>query len=170
MCVGMPVMDDQAGEAIAIVSGFFLHPDIGSLEGLFVRSARGDEFLAASDIAHWGKNIVVRNEDALGPLEDRVRLTALWDEGRPVLSQRIMTDAGRRVGACKDVQIDTDSLRLEWLFPRSWFRWGRAIPVSAILEVRVDAIVVRDQATVPVVDEGLTALEPIAGAMPPARG
>jgi|GEM_PF-6484452 len=144
MCLGMPLVDDHNDDLLATVSGVFLHPDLGKVEGLFVHTERGEEFLATSDIAHWGRSIVVRDPDAVAPLEERVRLSALWEEGRPVLGQKIVTESSRMIGTCTDVQFETDTFRLEWLFPRRMFRWKQSIPVGAIIEVRPDAVRIRD--------------------------
>lgn len=174
MSRGMPLVDDSSDEMLGALSGVFVHPDLGKIEGVFVRAAHGEEFLAVEDIAHWGKSIVVRDHSAIAPLEDRVRLTALWNEGRPVLGQRIVTEAGKILGTCADLQFETDTFRLEWLFPRRWFRWKRPIPASAIIEVRPDAVCVRDgAATVPVAatdQAAIAALEAIGGASAPAQG
>lgn len=144
MCLGMPLVDDRNDDLLATVSGVFLHPDLGKLEGLFVRTERGEEFLATSDIAHWGRSIVVRDPDAVAPLEERVRLSALWEEGRPVIGQKIVTESGLMVGSCADIQFETETFRLEWLFPRRFFRWKPPIPAGAIIEVRADAVRVRE--------------------------
>ena len=144
MCVGMPVMDDRSDGVIAIVSGLFIHPDLGKIEGIFVRGATGEEFLSVQDIVHWGKAIIVREVDGLAPLEERVRLSQLWAEGRGVLGQRIVTESGRLIGRCADVQFETDTFRLEWIFPRHWLRWKHPIPASSIVEVRTEAIWVRE--------------------------
>jgi sporulation protein YlmC with PRC-barrel domain len=167
MCIGMPVVDDRSDEALATVTGLFLHPDLGKVEGLFVRTAHGEEFLAVSDIAHWGRSVVVRNHDAIAPLEERVRLSALWDEARPVLGQRIVTEGEKSLGTCKDVQFETDTFRMEWLFPRKMLRWQRPVPVSAIVEVRTDMVRVRDvfapAQALPLEDVAVGALEAIGG-------
>jgi sporulation protein YlmC with PRC-barrel domain len=169
MCRGMTVVDDRSGDALASVTGVFVHPDLGKIEGLFVRAGNGDEFLAVQDITHWGTTIVVRDPDAIAPIDERVRLAALWDEGRTVLRQKIVLENGAVVGTCADVQFETDTFRLEWLFPRRWFRWGRPLPASSILEVRPDAIVVRE-GTVPVptaVEQpAIAALEATIGSTP----
>ncbi len=147
MCLGMTVADGRSDDLLGTVTGIFIHPDLGKLEGFFVRTAAGDEFLAVSDIAHWGRSIVIRDVDAIARLEERVRLSSLWHEGRTVLGQRLVTEAGAVLGTCADVQFETDTFRLEWLFPRKWLRWKRPIPVSAIIEVRADAVCVRDAET-----------------------
>lgn len=140
----MPVVDDRGDEAIASVSGVFIHPDLGKLEGIFVRTNDAELFLAVQDIVHWGRTIVVCDSDVLGPLDERVRLSSLWSEGRTVLGQRIVTESGMAIGRCGDVQFETDTFRLEWLFPRKWLRWQRPIPAASIIEVKADAIVVRN--------------------------
>lgn len=144
MCRGMSVVDDRGDELRATVTGLFVHPDLGKIEGLFVRGRGGEEFLAVEDIAHWGRTIVVRDGEVIAPLDERVRLAALRGEGRPVLGQKIVTDGGAALGTCKDVQFETDTFRLEWIFPRAFLRWGRPLPAGAIIEVRPDAVVVRD--------------------------
>lgn len=167
MSAGMPVVDDRGEEAIALVSGVFVHPDLGKIEGLFVRGQRGEEFLSTQDIVHWGRAVVVRDADVLAPLEERVRLSQLWDEGRTVLGQRIVTEAGNALGTCADIQFETDTFRLEWLFPRRWFRWKRPIPAASIIEVKAGAIVVRDAEAPMAAGTGdatvLSALEAIGG-------
>ncbi len=35
-------------------------------------------------------------------------------------------------------------MKIEWLFPRRFFRWGIALPISEVVEVLPDAIVVRN--------------------------
>jgi sporulation protein YlmC with PRC-barrel domain len=167
MCIGMPVVDDRSDEALATVTGVFLHPDLGKVEGLFVMTARGEEFLATSDIAHWGRSVVVRDPDAIAPLEELVRLSALWDEARPVVGQRIVTETERFLGRCKDVQFETDTFRMEWLFPRKMLRWQRPVPVTAVVEVTADMVKVRDAyapvQAMPVQDVAVGALEAIGG-------
>lgn len=159
MCVGMPVMDDRSDDVVAVVSGVFIHPDLGKIEGVFVRGRDGEEFLSVQDIVHWGKAIMVRDPDALAPLDERVRLSQLWAEGRCVLGQRIVTESGRSVGRCADAQFETDTFRLEWLFPRRWLRWKRPIPASSIVEVRPEAVCVRESEVPATEGEALAALE-----------
>ncbi len=145
MCLGMNVVDDRGDELRAIVTGIFLHPDLGKVEGLFVRGFSGEEFLSVQDIAHWGGTIVVRDGDVIAPLEERVRLSALRDEGRTILGQKVVTREGQTIGTCVDVQFETETFRLEWIFPRRFLRWKRPIPAGAIVEVRTDAVCVRDE-------------------------
>lgn len=172
--LGLPVVDD-AEELLGVISGVFIHPDTGVIEGVFVHIdgffSSETLFLASSGIEHWGSRIRVRNRDALSSLEDFVRLSRLQEEGRPVLGQPIITDSGRRLGRCADVQFDTRLMRLEWLFPRRWFRWGVPIPFNAILEVKPDAIVVRGEAKLKVsetAEAAITAIESLAST-PAAR-
>lgn len=142
----MTIVDEAHSDVLATVCGLFLHPDRGTVEGFFVQMNREEAFLAVSDITHWGRTIVVRDADMLSPLDERVRLSALYKEGRPVMGQSIMTEDGRTLGACADVQFETETFRLEWIFPRRWFRWKTPIPASSILEVRSDAVIVRTSA------------------------
>jgi sporulation protein YlmC with PRC-barrel domain len=155
----------------------FIHPDIGTVEGFFVRSSTflgGEElFLASQDISHWGTRIRLRHADTLAPVEERVRLRTLLEEGRTVLGQRIITESGRVLGTCRDVQFETKSFRVEWLFSKRFFRWGTPLPITSVIEVRKDAIIVRDltlPAEVEKVPSVLTVIEELreASASPPS--
>jgi sporulation protein YlmC with PRC-barrel domain len=160
---GLPIVEEGSDEAIGAVSGILLHPDTGKVEGVFSRQPRPwgfgkaeDLFLASQDILHWGTAIRVRSADSLSPIDDRIRLRSLLEDGRSVLGQGMVTEGGRRLGTCADVQFDTRHFQLEWLFPKAWLRWGTPVPASAIVEVRPDVILIRDplvtvpQASLPV--------------------
>ena len=147
-CFGTEVIDRSTGDILGMLSGLFVHPDTGKLEGIFVTFPGGifahsqSLFCGSDDIVHWGATVQVRSQTCLSPIEDRIRLLPL--QGRPVIGQRIRTDAGKAVGICNDIQIDTEKMRLEWLFPRRFFRQGTAIPAADIVEVRSEAVIVRD--------------------------
>jgi sporulation protein YlmC with PRC-barrel domain len=97
------------------------------------------------DISRWGTRLYVRNADVIAPADDRIRLQALLEDNRTVLGQKIVTESGVRVGRCKDVQINTDSMHIEWIFPKKCLRWGVALPVSEVIEVTVAAIIIKDR-------------------------
>jgi uncharacterized protein YrrD len=167
--IGLPVVDEEMVEQLGTIAGIFLHPDLGKVEGFFVRIngffRHEMLFLSSLDILRWGLRVVVRDADVIAPLEERVRLQALAEEGRPVLSQKILTDTGRSLGRCADVQFDTRSFMAEWIWPRRLWRWGTPFPLSQIIEVRKDAIIVRDPA-LPVAEKAGPA--PILERMPDA--
>ena len=135
-------------EMLGALSGILIDPDTGRIEGFFVHEkallSSGDSFLSTVDILHWGARIVVRSRDVLAPVEERIRLRPLLASPRPLLGQRIVTEGGQFLGRCGDVQFSTKDFRIEWLFPRRWWRFGIPIPVSQIIDVRREAVVVRD--------------------------
>lgn len=160
-CIGLRVFDEEDGECIATISGIFIHPDTAAVEGFFVREqgflhAR-EHFLPSMDIVHWGTRIRVRSGDVLTDITEMVRLRDVLEDGRYILNQNMITEAGQRIGICKDVQLDTKLFQLEWLFPKRFWRWKRAVPVSAIVEVRRDAVIIRD----PLMGNAVKAAEPI---------
>lgn len=168
---GLPVVEESGEEEIASVSGILIHPDSAKVEGFFVRVPaffRSEElFLSVIDIAHWGARVRVRSADVLSPIEELVRLQALVQEGRPVLHQKIVTENGTPLGICRDVQFDTIGFYTEYLFPRRMGKWGTAIPVTSIVIVKPEAVVVRDAVTIPDVATGpsvLTTLDPLGSA------
>ena len=135
---------------LGVLSGLFVHPDTGKLEGIFVTFSSGlfgsaqRLFCGSDDIVHWGATVQIRDHSCLSSLDDRIRLFPLFQEGRTITGQRICSETGRSIGICRDIQIDTEKMRLEWLFPRRFFRQGIAIPVADIVEVRREAIIVSD--------------------------
>lgn len=159
-------MDEHTQEPCAVVSGILIHPDRGLVEGFFVHTPAffGSEmlFLQTMDIRHWGTHIRIESSDLLIPTEDVIRLAELLQENRPVLGQRMISEEGRTLGTCRDVQFDTQHFQIEWLFPKQWMRWQPAIPASSIVEVRTDVIVVRHATLLPE--------KPESGSLLPAWG
>jgi sporulation protein YlmC with PRC-barrel domain len=162
--LGMPVVDDGE-DLLGSLAGILLHPDTAAVEGFFVRRTGFFEsetlFLSTSGIEHWGSRIRVRSADALSPLDELVRVSRLQEEGRPILNQAIVTDTGRKLGRCADIQFDTRTLRLEWLFPRRFLRWGVPVPVSAILQVTPENVLVRGDAKAEVREQAVPAMAAI---------
>lgn len=144
----MEVLEDGSEEFLGKLSGILLHPDLGRVEGFFVQVngfLRTEElFIAAPDIVHWGTRIRVSSSNALSPIEERIRQSELGQDGRTVLGQKILTESGAYLGICRDVQFETVTFRLEWIFPKKFFRFGAGIPASSIIEVKPESIVVRD--------------------------
>lgn len=149
--LGLPVQESESGGVLGTIGGIVLHPDTGVVEAFTVRVSAGmfahrDLLLLPMDILHWGLRMTVRDGDVLALPEDIVRLQPLLTGNRPVLGQRMVTESGRALGRCSDLQFSTRDFRLEWLFPKRLLRWGIPVPASQILEVRSDAIIVRDAA------------------------
>jgi len=148
--LGTDVIDRDTGDVLGACAGIFIHPDTGKIEGVFVRTSGGlltegaTLFCASADIVHWGMDLQVRSSHSVAPLSENIRLERLWAEGRTIVLQRVVTEQGRVLGRCRDVQFDTARMRLEWLFLRRFLRAGLPVPTSEIIEVRADAVVVRD--------------------------
>lgn len=143
----MAIVAAETQEPIGTLKSLLIHPDTGAVEGIRFSAGgigHGDYCVSSPDIVHWGLRIDVRDADAAGPLDECVRFQDVLREGRAVLGQRMVTEGGRFLGCCVDVQFDTERFLVEWLFPRKWFRWGTPLPVASILEVRPEAIIVRE--------------------------
>ncbi|MFH1444598.1 MAG: hypothetical protein ABIG34_04405 [Candidatus Peregrinibacteria bacterium] len=147
-CIGIPVKAEDTDEVVGSISGILLHPDRGTVEGFFVKVpsffATTSLFLSAFDIIHFGRRILVRDHDRIGPMEDFLRVQSLLSDPRTVLGQHIRTESGLSIGQCRDVQFDTSTFRLTWIFSKRFFRWRAPISARDILEVRPEAIIVRD--------------------------
>ncbi len=147
-CLGMPIRAENTEEVVGSVSGILLHPDRGTVEGFFVHApgflSSSSLFLQTFDIAHFGRFILIRDHDRVGLPGDFLRIQPLLVDSRTILGQRIRTESGVSVGTCRDVQFETGSMRLEWLFAKRWFRWRDPIAAREIVEVRPEAIIVRD--------------------------
>lgn len=163
----MPIIAEHDGEILATVAGVVLQPDLGTVEGFFVRTRgfpRSEALLLqVQDIRHFGHRVHVCSKNVLSPLEELVRLRPLLEEKRAILGQRILTESGGSLGVCRDVQFETKTFRLEWLFPKKFLRWRTAVPASAIVEVRTDAVIVRDPVIHAEARSGHTVLKALDG-------
>lgn len=144
----MLVTEDGTEEELGSLSELLINPDTGKIEGCFVAVPgffRSQQlFITVMDIVRWSTRVYVRNADALFPIEEHIRLLPLYMERRTILKQPIRTETGKFVGWCQDIQFDTRHFMVEWIFPKRFFRWGTPLPLSSIIEVRKDAIIVRD--------------------------
>ena len=144
----MPVTEDGTEETLGTLSQLLINPDTGKIEGCFAlvpgffRSQH--LFISVMDIVRFSTRIYVRHSEVLFPIEEHIRLLPLHLERRTLLRQQVRTETGKFVGWCQDIQFDTRHFMVEWIFPRKFFRWGTPLPLSSIIEVRKDAIIVRD--------------------------
>lgn len=147
-CIGIEVITDSSGEVLGNVMDFFIDPDSGKVEGLFVYVPHLMQqrmlLLLTADILRWGQSVSVRSVDVLGPPDDFLRYQKLLEDPRTLIGQRIVTQSGKYIGRCKDVQINTDSMQCEWLFPKKWWKWRIAFPISEVHEVTEKAIILKD--------------------------
>ncbi len=146
--IGTPVIADQEEQLVGRLSGVLIHPDLGKIEGFYISSGSffGAEhlFIATMSIVSWGMAIHIKSSEYVSPPEDILRIRTLLEDPRRVLSQSIITQERRRLGRCGDVQFDTKTFMLEWLFPARWFWLQAPIPVSDIIEITSSAIIVRE--------------------------
>lgn len=147
-CLGFPVMEEGGDHILGTISGILIEPDTGKIEGFFVTTegllGAQTLYCSALDIVRWGTRVYVNSQYAIAPAEDRIRLQPLLKDPRTVLGQTIRLESGASLGTCKDIQFNTDRMHIEWLFPKKWFWWGVALPVTDILEVTPKAIIIRD--------------------------
>lgn len=147
-CRGMSVLEEGSAEEVGSFQEFLIHPDTGKIEGCFVAVPEffwsQILFVPVTEIVRWGTRISIRSSKSLFPIEENVRLLPLFLGGRAVLRQPIRTETGKYIGRCMDIQFDTRHFMVEWIFPRRMLRWGTALPLSSIVEVRKDSIIVRD--------------------------
>jgi uncharacterized protein YrrD len=145
---GMHVVDDSTQFVVALLDSPLIHPDTGEIVGFFVLPVHGfvtgPLFLSTLDIIQWGTVIHIRSEDVLAPPSELVRLQEHLLDRRTFLGQLIrVRPGGRTLGRCSDVQFDTDSYKVEWLFPRRWLLRIDPIPSSEVIEVTSKAIWIR---------------------------
>lgn len=154
--IGLPVVDESE-QILGKIADICINPDTLNIEGFFVHIqgffSSEIKFLQCIAIEHWGSRIRVRHADSLSPIEELVRISRILEDQRPVMRQMMVTDFGKKMGRCTDIQFDTRSFRLEWLFPRRFLRWGIPIPIRAIVEIKRDAIVIQTKERLPLQDQ-----------------
>lgn len=160
--IGLQIVQDDDNAPLGLISGVLIHPDTGKVEGFAVSAGffqmSEQLFLQSSDILSWGTSVRIRSADFIAPMDDIIRLQPLLDDPRTIIGQRVLvTDTNQYIGRCVDAQFDTRLFHIEWLFVRKWFVLSHPpIPVSSILEVRNDAIVIRDEEVMETEDETKT--------------
>lgn len=165
--LGLSVLEESTGEMIGAISGIVLHPDQLKVEGFFVHTdgfwGTEDLFLPATSILRWGTSVRITHAHHVAPISEMVRMQSILESGRSVLGQRIVNEEGMYQGICRDVQFSTKDFSLEWLFPKKRWRWRRPLPISAIVEVRPDAVVIREMQllTEPTAATVLAGLDPV---------
>ena len=148
-CLGMSVIEDLTEDVLGTIGGALINPDTGLMEGFTVLPSglffhKKPLFLSRFDIVHWGRAVRIRDHRSLTEADDMIRLQSLLTDPRTMLGQRMKTESGMTIGTCRDVQFNTKTFAVEWLFPRRFFQWGLPVPVSEISEIRPDAIIIRD--------------------------
>lgn len=142
---GTVVIADCTGETVGYLGDPLINADSGKIEAFSVFTAQGCLLLQVRDIVSWSMHVHIREPDVLGPPSDFVRLQHLAQDDRTVLHQPILVDTTKKkLGICRDVQFDTRHFKIEWIFPRRFFREATPIPAVEIIEVKSDAIYVRD--------------------------
>ena len=144
-----PFVDQHTEEVVGWLSGILLNPDTGTVEGFYALVSQGigvqELYCSSMDIIRWGTSIVLRDAEVFAPDTERIRLHDLLRDPRKVLGQKIYTETGKYLGVCKDVQFNTKSMKIEWLFPRRFLSWRLAVPIAEVLEVTPEKIIIRDQ-------------------------
>ncbi len=145
---GITVFDDDLQADIGWCTDPLINPDTGRILGFFVHVPFSNEdhlFLACNDIVSWGNRVHVRSADVLCPAEDIVRLKAHLADRRSFLGQQMkVKGSARTIGRCSDIQFDTKTLQIEWIFPRR-FLWSlRPIARQEIDSVTKTAIWIRE--------------------------
>lgn len=146
-CRGMEIIEQSTGDVVGYLVKPLIEPDKGVILGFFVfRPHTGPtmHYVSALDIIHFGMRVEIRDEQYICDPYDIVRLQTSLDDSRVVLGQRIQTESGSTLGVCRDVQFDTETMHLTWLFPKRWFRWADPLPIRTVMEIRPDAIIVQD--------------------------
>jgi uncharacterized protein YrrD len=112
---GMPVVDIDAGDALAEIKDVVYRPDGGALLG-FTLNKRGffsgpmKSVLAYADVAAIGRDaVMVAGASAVA--EGGERLSEVVDDaaGRNVLGDDVLTDGGKRLGKVIDVILEVNS-------------------------------------------------------------
>lgn len=147
-CIGMDIATEESDVLLGTLNGALIDPDTGEVVGFFVSTfgvlSAQTLFLPTFCIVRWGTSVWVSDEDALCHPQDILRVQALLDDPRTLLGQPVTTKSGVRLGTCKDVQFSTTLFQLEWVFPKTFWKWGTPVPATDILEVTPEAIIVRE--------------------------
>ncbi|MCK5018874.1 MAG: hypothetical protein KAS32_17560 [Candidatus Peribacteraceae bacterium] len=148
-CRGLEIVD-SSGILLGMVIEPLIQADTGKILGFYcvpmgAFSLRNTKYISALDIIHFGTRITIRNEEVICNPEEIIRLQSVLEDKRSFLRQKIRTESGEKIGICADVQFDTETMHIEWLFPKKFFKWGDAISIHRVLEVRQNFILISNK-------------------------
>jgi len=145
--IGTEIIDSIDHHIHGRVGDILIDSDRGKIIALLVDRVGFSErhALMTQDVESWGNRVHVRDAEVMGEVSDFVRLVEHLKNRRPLVGQNIRTKSGQWMGRCADVQFRTDTFDLEWIFPRKFLRKSLPLPVSEILEVTTEAIIIKDQ-------------------------
>lgn len=134
---------------LGTIENILINADNGIVEGFFVAQNswfyKDTLFLSNREIAEFRrKEIYIPANVSLGAPEDHFRLQLVFSDKRKILGQKIITKDKIYLGRCYDVQINTDSWRMEWLFPKKWWFLTTPVPSSEIMEVTKSHILLKN--------------------------
>lgn len=131
---------------VGILTGMLCDPETGTISVFKV--APGKHGVSPSDVIGWdAAHLVVKSEDAVGPLEEFVRAIEHGPRGN-LINKTVRTKSGVDLGKVIDFAIDPRSLRWSKLdVAKTGFIFIKKrylIPRHRVLEVRAHEILVKD--------------------------
>ena len=155
-----PVLVKQAlqsgdGALVGLVESLIINPDSGELAGLIVREGFGKKnlkTLAAKDILGISSDFyLVPNYEALGDLDEIVRLKEILDRDFKVMGNQVYTASGTYLGKVFDYTIDLQHFMISRIYVRGNlfgpFSKQYIIAYKQIISIEKDRITVDDAFT-----------------------
>lgn len=118
----LPVNSLQSGHVIAQISGFYFDPANLSVAAFKLKTSRwhdSHEVLLFDDIRKFTPdNLLIDNDNNIGPINEVVRLQALKERDFKLSSAIVKTELGQILGKVEDAVLTTDSSLIIKLYVR----------------------------------------------------
>lgn len=152
---GREVISIESGRKLGQIERILFDPSSMRIDAIVIRPAIHSvleepgpmQQVAVDQIHALGQDVVtVQSDDALQPVSDAA-VTGQLVAFDQIENEAVMTEGGKKVGEVADVEFDDHSMQLESIqVSRGLLSRNSSIPVSEIISVGEDVIVVRDAA------------------------
>lgn len=150
--IGTPVLGFADGQPLGIVEDVIIHPDTGKVEALWVKPLTlpyAHAVLPVEAILSWKKNLYVSGDGALSEPDEVIRIAETLSRKEKFVGNRVRSESGKGFGRVYDLDFDTRSMMLRYLFVDKSFLGfkfqRRFFHFDNIVQVLPDVILVKDE-------------------------
>jgi uncharacterized protein YrrD len=147
--IDSPVVELDTQTKVGVVHEIVINNTKFSVAGIVLKK---DSFLSfgepnvvvSTDMVEMNSSaLIVKNEEAVTPLSEAIRLKELIDHKYIGIYQRVVSKKGRNVGLVHDYLIDSATFRITKLYCRTLLS-ERIIPIHSVIKMEGKKIIIKD--------------------------
>lgn len=142
---GMPIISSHGNYRVGRIRDILVDHETGNIAA-FMLAHHG--VVLPQDVLVWKDYLLIHDETHISPLEDIVRVKAVFDRHIPIFGKRVVTEGGLYVGHVYDLEFNPELFCLKNLHTAKIFFifkfQERIIPAKQIIQVKKKAIIIKD--------------------------